>query len=58
MLTRGIFERFMGKDGQFYFRLKAGNGQVIATSEAYTSPAMRDKGIRSVRLNAALARSH
>ena len=56
MLRRGEFERFIGKDGQYYFRLKAGNGEIIATSEAYTTPQARDKGIRSMRVNAPFAR--
>ncbi|NND50607.1 MAG: YegP family protein, partial [Rhizobiales bacterium] len=40
------------KDGQFYFNLKAGNGEVIATSEAYRQKASALKGIESVRRNA------
>ena len=33
----GKFVVFKGKDGQDYFRLKAGNGEVILSSEGYKS---------------------
>ena len=39
--------------GQFRFNLKAGNGEVIATSESYTTKAAALKGIESVKANAA-----
>lgn len=48
----GKFEVKKRKDGQFYFNLKAGNGEVIATSEAYKQKASALKGIESVRRNA------
>ena len=35
-----------------YFNLKAGNGQVIGTSELYESEAGRENGIESVKKNA------
>ncbi|MCX2723162.1 YegP family protein [Roseibium salinum] len=34
------------------FNLKASNGQVIGTSETYSSAASRDNGIESVKKNA------
>lgn len=37
------------------FNLKAGNGEVIATSEVYTTDAACKNGIESVRKNAAVA---
>lgn len=40
-------------NGQFRFNLKAGNGEVIATSESYTTKAAALKGIESVKSNAA-----
>lgn len=46
------FERKTSTDGKPYFNLKAGNGQVIGTSEMYESTASRDKGIESVKTNA------
>jgi len=33
------------------FNLKAANGQIIGTSEVYTSMQMRDKGVESVKAN-------
>lgn len=40
----------------FVFNLKAGNGEVIATSETYTTEATCMKGVESVRNNAADAK--
>lgn len=40
------------KNGQYYFTLKATNGQVIGTSEMYTTTAARTKGKASVKANA------
>jgi uncharacterized protein YegP (UPF0339 family) len=37
---------------QFMFNLKAGNGEVILTSELYTSKAGAENGIASVKENA------
>ena len=48
----GKFELKTAKDGQFMFNLKAGNGQVILTSELYKTKAAAEKGIESVRKNA------
>ena len=39
-------------NGEFQFTLKADNGQVILTSEGYTSKAGCSNGIESVRKNA------
>ena len=39
------------KDGLWYFHLKAPNGEVIATSEGYTSEQNCDEGIESVMVN-------
>jgi len=43
------------KSGQYRFNLKAGNGEIIATSESYTSKAGCKNGIESVKKNAPLA---
>ena len=51
----GKFEYFSDKAGKFRFRLKAGNGQVIATSEAYNSKDACLSGIESVKSNAPTA---
>ena len=47
------FERLVAKNGQPYFNLKASNGQVIGTSEMYSSASAMEKGIASVKNNAA-----
>ncbi len=48
----GKFEVYQDKKEQFRFRLKAGNGQVIATGEAYSSKAACLNGIESIKKNA------
>lgn len=46
------FEVYKDKAGEFRFRLKATNGQIIAVSEGYTTMANCDNGIASVKKNA------
>ena len=46
------FEVYKDKAGKFRFRLKAGNGEVIATGEAYESKAGCLNGIESIKKNA------
>lgn len=46
------FEMYTDKAGEFRFRLKARNGEIIATSEGYTTKANCENGIESVRKNA------
>ena len=46
------FEMYQDKAGEFRFRLKATNGQVIAVSEGYTAKANCLNGIESVQKNA------
>lgn len=48
----GKFVTKKGQNGQFYFNLKAGNGETILKSEGYTTTAARDNGIDSVRRHA------
>ena len=48
----GKFEIFTSSNGSFHFRLKAGNGEIIATSQAYASKASAKNGIESVKSNA------
>ncbi|WP_299221867.1 YegP family protein [uncultured Aquimarina sp.] len=43
------------KNGEFQFNLHAGNGEIIATSEGYTSKQNCEKGIDSVVKNAPIA---
>ena len=46
------FEVYEDKGGEFRFRLKATNGQVIAVSEGYTAKAGCLNGVESVKKNA------
>jgi len=46
------FEVYQDKAGEFRFRLKASNGQVIATGEGYKAKASCMNGIESVKKNA------
>ncbi len=46
------FEVYEDKAGEFRFRLKARNGEIIATSEGYAAKASCLNGIESVRKNA------
>lgn len=46
------FEVYTDKAGEFRFRLKARNGEIIATSEGYKAKAGCLNGIESVRKNA------
>ncbi len=46
------FEITTRKNGEFQFNLKAGNGQVILTSEGYKTKASCTNGIESVKKNA------
>lgn len=46
------FEMYTDKAGEYRFRLKAKNGEVIATSEGYKAKASCENGIASVKKNA------
>jgi uncharacterized protein YegP (UPF0339 family) len=50
------FEWFKDKAGKFRFRLKAPNGEIIATGEAYSSKEACVNGIESVKKNASIAK--
>jgi uncharacterized protein YegP (UPF0339 family) len=47
----GKFEIKKAKNGEFYFHLKAGNGQIILSSEMYEAKASAENGIESVKKN-------
>lgn len=51
----GKFEIWTDAKGEYRFHLKAGNGEVIATSEGYASKAGARNGIASVQSNAPTA---
>jgi uncharacterized protein len=48
------FELFVGENKQHYFRLRAGNGEIVLGSEGYSSKAAASNGIASVIANGAL----
>jgi uncharacterized protein YegP (UPF0339 family) len=48
----GSFVLQKSANEQFYFVLKAANGQVIATSQMYTTKGAAQDGIASVKANA------
>lgn len=49
------YDRLEAKNGKHYFNLKAGNGQIIGSSEMYESKNGRENGIESVKKNAPIA---
>lgn len=49
------FEMYKDKANKVRFRLKAGNGEIIAVGEAYESKAAAKNGIESIKRNAPLA---
>jgi uncharacterized protein len=49
----GSFELEKSKNGKFMFNLKAGNGQVILTSQMYDTKTSALQGVDSVKANAA-----
>jgi uncharacterized protein len=46
------FEIYADKAGEHRFRLKAGNGEIILSSEGYSSKSACNNGIESVKTNA------
>jgi uncharacterized protein YegP (UPF0339 family) len=52
------FEVFQGEDHQFYFHLRAGNGEIVLTSEGYTTKASALGGVASVETNGSVASSY
>ncbi|MCW2717605.1 MAG: hypothetical protein JWR81_1427 [Pseudonocardia sp.] len=45
----GKFEVYQDRAGKYRFRLKASNGQVVATGEAYETKAAARNGCESVQ---------
>lgn len=45
----GKFEVYEDRAGKFRFRLKATNGQIVASGEAYETKAAAKKGCESVQ---------
>jgi len=54
-MSQATFEIFKSqKNEEYYFRLRAANGENILASEGYTTKASCEKGIDSVKRNAPL----
>jgi uncharacterized protein len=51
----GHFEVYVDAKGKYRFRLKAANGEIIASSEGYNSKEACMDGIKSVQANAPTA---
>lgn len=49
------YNRWQGRDNQYYWHLKAANGQVLLQSEGYTSAGGANVGIESCMKNAPIA---
>ena len=49
------FELYKSRSGGFRIRLKASNGQIIASGQGYSSKASALKGIESIKKNAPTA---
>ncbi|WP_025142213.1 YegP family protein [Pedobacter jeongneungensis] len=45
------YDRKAAKNDSFYFNLKAANGEIIGTSQMYSTAETRDNGIESVKEN-------
>ncbi|WP_417657090.1 YegP family protein [Pseudidiomarina aestuarii] len=43
------YEIYLGSNNQYYFRLKAGNSEIILQSEGYVSRQGAENGVQSVR---------
>ena len=52
VLKHPKFEVYLDKAGEFRFRLKAANGEIIGKSESYKAKASAKKGIASIAKNA------
>ena len=51
----GKFECYKDKAGEYRFRLKAGNGETILSSEGYSSKSGCTNGIASVQKNSVIS---
>ena len=53
--TAAAFDVFEGQDGQYYFRLRAANGEIVLASEGYVSKQGANTGVESVKTHAVIA---
>ncbi len=49
------FETFKGIDGKYYFHARAGNGEIVLQSQAYTTSTSAKTGVASVKTNGSIA---
>jgi len=56
VIMAGVFEVYKDKAGKFRYRLKAGNGEIVASGEAYESMSNAKKGCEAVQRAAAGAK--
>ena len=54
--TKAKFEIYKGEDKDFYFRLKAPNGKIVAIGEGYSDKRGAQRGIAAVKKYAAKAK--
>ena len=54
-MANGYYEIKQAKDGQFHFNLKAGNHEIILSSDLYTTKTACENGIQSVQKNCGTA---
>jgi hypothetical protein len=54
IIGKGKYEVSLNSKGEYYFRLKASNGEIILVSESYKNRQGCDNGIQSVRENSLL----
>lgn len=54
----GKFEVYEDKSGKYRWRLKAGNGEIVASGEAYETLAAAKAGVESVKRAADGAVTH
>ena len=52
----GTFEIYKDKKGEFRFRLKSSNGQIVASGESYPTKGAATKGTEAVQRAAAGAK--
>lgn len=45
----GTFEIYKDKKGEFRFRLKSRNGEIVASGESYPTKALAKKGVAAVQ---------
>ena len=57
IIGKGKYEVSLNSKGEYYFKLKSSNGEIILVSESYKNRQGCDNGILSVRENALLEES-